>query len=194
MTDSPRTGFGPMRAGMRRIIRIAWTCYAFAAIAVFLSANAVAREKVREEQIFGWIEHALVSREQVEMKAKLDTGATTSSLHALNIHRFKRNGKRMVRFDIEDPERGVVVTLERPLSRKVRIKESDTGEYSNRPVVELWVCIGNVGKRIEVNLVDRSHFNYPFLVGRNFLAGEILVDADDTFTQTPSCELPDDAP
>lgn len=190
MTNGPRNGTGQSRVCVARVSRTTWTWYTFAMVALLWGADTFAGEKIRDEQIFGWIENALVSREQVEMKAKLDTGATTSSLHALNIHRFKRNGERMVRFDIENPESGVVVTLERPLARKVRIKESYTGEYSKRPVVELWLCIGNVGRSIEVSLVDRSHFNYPLLVGRNFLAGEILVDADDTFTQSPSCELP----
>ena len=159
---------------------------------LFVMPTAYAGDGSKDKQIFGWIEHAIVSDQQVDLKAKLDTGATTSSLHAVNVHRFKRDGRSMVRFDIEDPEEGHRVTLERPLARKVRIKESDTGEYSSRPVVELWFCIGNVGRTVEVNLVDRSHFNYPLLVGRNFLAGEILVDADETFTQSPSCPPPDE--
>lgn len=193
MTNGPPYGIGPTQACVARVSRPSWVCYLFAIAGLLWAADTFSGEKPREEQIFGWIEHALVSTEQIEMKAKLDTGATTGSLHALNIHRFKRNGKRMVRFDIEDPESGAVVTLERPLARRVRIKESDTGEYSKRPVVELWLCIGNVGRSVEVSLVDRSHFNYPLLVGRNFLAGEILVDANDTFTQSPSCKLPVDS-
>jgi hypothetical protein len=162
-----------------------------ALIAVLTCQAANAGDEISNKQIFGWVESAVVSNERVEMKAKLDTGAMTSSLHAVNIHRFRRDGTHMVRFDIEDPASGHRVTLERPLARKVRIKESDTGEYSRRPVVELWLCIGDIGRNVEVNLVDRSHFIYPLLVGRNFLSGLILVDSDETFTRSPACDAAD---
>jgi len=181
----------PPRPGRRG--RISHRRRSIAGLALLaLSAPGVAADgdKISNKQIYGWVERAVVSTEHVQMKAKLDTGAMTSSLHAVNIHRFKRDGTRMVRFDIEDPESGVRLTMERPLSRKVRIKESDTGEYSQRPVVDLWLCIGDIGKTVEVNLVDRSHFIYPLLVGRNFLAGAVLVDSDDTFTRSPSCDMP----
>ena len=63
-------------------------------------------DQTGHKQIFGWIERVLVSDERVDMKAKLDTGAKTTSLHAVNIERFKRDGKRMVRFEIVDPRDG----------------------------------------------------------------------------------------
>ncbi len=167
-----------------------WLISVLAVLAISASRGAPADDKISNKQIYGWVEQAVVSSERIQMKAKLDTGAMTSSLHAVNIHRFKRQGQRMVRFDIEDPENGERVTIERPLARKVRIKESDTGEYSQRPVVDLWLCIGDIGKTVEVNLVDRSHFIYPLLVGRNFMAGAVLVDSDETFTRSPSCDIP----
>jgi hypothetical protein len=142
-----------------------------------------------DKQILGWVERVLVSSERVSMKAKLDTGAKTSSLHAANIERFKRDDQRMVRFDIEDPENGNRLTLERPLVRSVRIKEQDTDGSTSRPVVMLSVCIGQTAREVEVNLVDRSRFIYPFLIGRSALAGQVVVDPDDTFTQPPVCSV-----
>lgn len=157
------------------------------ALSAMLTSGAAHSGGNGSKQIFGWVERVLVSSERISMKAKLDTGANTSSLHALNVERFKRGGKRMVRFEIEDPEDGRRIEFERPLVRSVRIKEQDNGGVSRRPVVELWICIGDIGRQVEVNLVDRSRFIYPMLIGRSALAGEVVVDPDDTFTQAPSC-------
>jgi hypothetical protein len=151
------------------------------------ASSAKADESVREKQILGWIEHAVISSERIQVKAKLDTGAKTTSLHAVNIKRFKRDGKRMVRFTVEDPDSDRRFEMERPLVRSVRIKESVGDEPSRRPVVELWLCVGSVGREVEVNLVDRSRFNYPLLIGRSAMAGLIVVDSDETFTQPPAC-------
>ena len=46
-----------------------------------------------------------------------------------------------------------------------------------RPVVAIKICLGSTVKEVEVNLVDRSGFGYPILIGRSFLAGDFLVDA-----------------
>ena len=78
-----------------------------------LTTNVIARagEDVRDKEILGWIETALVTSERIKVKAKLDTGAKTTSLHAINIKRFKRDGRRMVRFTIEDPETGELLEM-----------------------------------------------------------------------------------
>jgi hypothetical protein len=179
--DSPTHGSAGSRAS--------WIT-SLAALTLLAGSAASAGSDVGNKQIFGWVEATLVSSERIKMKAKLDTGAKTSSLHALNIERFKRDGQRMVRFDIEDPEDGRRVTLERPLVRSVRIKESEENASSRRPVVELWICIGDIGRNLEVNLVDRSRFIYPLLIGRSAMEGLILVDSDETFTQSPTCGVP----
>jgi hypothetical protein len=143
---------------------------------------------IETKSILGWIEQVRVSAAGLVLEAKLDTGADTSSLHARNIRGFRRKGVRMVRFEIENPETGELVELERKRVRTVRIREHD-GSYQRRPVVEMWVCLGPVKKRVEVNLVDRSQFNYPFLIGRSAMHGDILVDPDQSFTVEPECDL-----
>ena len=57
-----------------------------------------------------------------------------------------------------------------------------------RPVVVLGVCMGDMYKDIEVNLVDRKGFLYPVLIGRSFLKENIVVDATLTFTREPVCK------
>lgn len=111
----------------------------------------------------------------VEVAAKLDTGAQTASLSARDIERFKRDGERWVRFylAIDDAH---AHPIERPLARISKIKRragdvdsDDEKTYTARPVVELDVCMGGVRRQIEVNLTDRSAFQYPLLIGSDAL-------------------------
>lgn len=88
-------------------------------------------------------------------------------------------------------ESGRSRTLRREVVRYVEIKARD-GRTIQRPVVELSFCIAGVRIKEEVNLADRSEFNYPLLVGRNMLdkAG-ILVDSRDIYTHKARCPKPD---
>ncbi len=154
---------------------------------VVFAADAAGND---DKTIVGWLEHVVVSQAGLILEAKLDTGADTSSLHAENINRFSRDGQRMVRFDVLDTETGKLVQLERPLARMVRIREH-RGDYQRRPVVRMWICVGTKKKRIEVNLVDRSAFNYPFLLGRSAMEGDIVIDPARSFTTSAQCDLRD---
>ena len=134
----------------------------------------------------GWVERVRIYPGAITLEAKLDTGATTSSLGADRIDTFRRDGRRWVAFEIEGGDK-TRVRIERPLVRMVRIK--DRGVRSReRPVVMLGVCVGPVYHETEVNLVDRSEFNYPMLVGRSFLSHGLAVDAGRKFTIEPACE------
>ena len=53
----------------------------------------------------------------------------------------------------------------------------------------LGICLGNVYKEVEVNLEDRSKFNYQLLIGRSYLKNSFLVDASATFTLKPNCQV-----
>ena len=48
-------------------------------------------------------------------------------------------------------------------------EERDSSDVAKRPVVDLDLCLGNVKRTVEVNLTDRSHFNYPLLIGAKAL-------------------------
>ncbi|MDF3932735.1 ATP-dependent zinc protease family protein [Pseudomonas citronellolis] len=125
--------------------------------------------------VFGLIEYAHVGQLDHVLAAKLDTGAKTASLSARDIKRFKRDGETWVRFylatDSADSQ-----PLERPLARISKIKrrhgDFDPDEdkaYTSRPVIELDVCLGKLRRTIEVNLTDRSAFQYPLLIGSDAL-------------------------
>lgn len=158
------------------------------ALAVLPAARAET-EDLPGKDIFGWVERVVIRPGKVTLKAKLDTGADTSSLDATHIRRFRRGERRYVRFTIEDPKTKEVLTLERPFIRRATIKQHE-GEHQLRPVVAIDVCLGDhLLRKVEVSLIDRSRFTYPVLLGRNALEGVALVDPDLTFTQKPNCEM-----
>lgn len=129
----------------------------------------------------GWLEHARlpIASEKV-FRAKLDPGAQTSSIHALNIKRFKKGGKRYVRFNFKEVDKLTKqvfeVELVAPLVRNVAIKRHK-GKSVKRPVVELEFILGNKTYKTEFSLADRTRFHYPMLLGRRFLEDVALVDS-----------------
>jgi hypothetical protein len=126
----------------------------------------------------GWLESVLLQPVNIRMRAKLDTGAKTSSLHAVDIKRFERKGEQWVRFrtGVDD-----MVELMLPLVRDVKIKDHKL-KAAVRPVVEMKVCLHNQIFTGEFSLIDRSQFNYPILLGRSLLQQGIIVDPSQTFT------------
>jgi len=140
----------------------------------------------QEKYIFGWREVVVVAEAGDRLEAKLDTGATTSSIDARNIYRFRRGSRRYVRFELATEAAGGGGVIERPLVRMVRIKQHD-GQYQRRPVVALDICLGRIRRSVEFSLVDRRNFDQPVLLGRNALAGAALVDSDLAHTIKPSC-------
>jgi hypothetical protein len=137
----------------------------------------------------GWAERVRLHPGGIEIAAKLDTGAVTSSLSAEDIEIYRHDGAAWVRFDVATGTGGAI-RLERPLVRTMLIK--DRGVRSRRrPVVSLGICVGTLYREVEVNLVDHSHFDYPMLIGRGFLSQGIAVDPARQFTTAPDCK---DAP
>jgi hypothetical protein len=158
------------------------------ALALVGAGAAPASADDRGKNIFGFVEWVAISEHGFNVKARLDTGARTSSLDARNIRRFRRGDTRYVRFDVENPDTGELLTLERELVRIVRIRRHD-GPPVERPVVKMWVCIGDLMQRVEVNLTARTDFLYPLLIGRSAMRGKIIVDPDLSLTVRPDCDL-----
>lgn len=153
-------------------------------------APAMADPPAREMHILGWVEWIRLMPEDLRIKAKLDTGATTSSLNALNQKIFERDGEEWIAFDILDPDdEDRHIRLEREITRYVRIVRH-SGDHQRRPVVEVDLCLGGVQRREEVSLVDRTELNYQLLVGRNHMEGAILVDPGETFLGEARCPSP----
>lgn len=126
----------------------------------------------------GHIENATV--EGMTFPVKLDTGADVSSMNALNIKQFKKDGKSMVSFTYSN-DMGKKQDFTREVVDIMRIK-GKKGEKANiRPVVNMRVKLGDVEKTIRVNLQDRSRFHYSMILGKNFLKYGAVVSSDENF-------------
>jgi hypothetical protein len=136
-------------------------------------------------QVAGWIETVRVYPGGVTVAAKLDTGAKLTSLHCECIRSFTRNGERWVNVKLEGAD-GTVVDIERRVIRLTEIKRH-YGKPQQRFVISLGVCLKHVYKEVQVSVVDRAGFDYPMLIGRNFLAGSFLIDSGATHTSEPNC-------
>ena len=136
-----------------------------------------------DKTVYGLNEYARLADIDLELAAKLDTGAKTASLSARDIKRFKRDGESWVRFYLAI-DAAHSHPIERPLARVSKIKrragdyDPEEGKhYTARPVIALDICMGNALRSIEVNLTDRSAFQYPLLIGSEALKRfDALVD------------------
>lgn len=137
--------------------------------------------------VAGWVERVFIRAqgEWVSLKAKLDTGARTSSLDAPGYRVFDKDGAAWVSFELANGK-GEPVAVSVPVTRTVQIRRAGAG-VDERPVIELEVCLGGVRGRVEFTLADRSAMTYPVLVGRRFLAGRVLVDPGRTFLAAAVC-------
>lgn len=117
-----------------------------------------------------------------EINAKVDTGARTSALHALNLHSFRRNGEAWARFDVLPiQEKPVpIVRCEAPVRDHREVKTS-SGNSELRVVVETSLSIAGRQWPIEVTLTNRRDMQFRMLLGRTALRGKVLVDPDGSF-------------
>jgi len=142
--------------------------------------ETVSAKEVGEQIIIGAVEEVELPNQKVSLNARIDTGATTTSINAQNIKKFERDGKKWVKFEIHN-ETGKLVALEKPVSRMVNIKRHGA-EDQIRYAVKLKLKLGKVNIVSEVTLADRSKFTYPLLIGRSFLTDMAIVDVSKEFT------------
>lgn len=147
---------------------------------MLLTQTIVAKEMV------GWVEKVRIYPGGLVLKAKIDSGAQTSSINCNCITPIDRQGEKWVRFSVIG-EKGKLHWYERKILRTARIKRH-FGKSQERFVIKMGICLGHVYKDAEVNLVDRSGLNYPLLIGRNFLKGSHTIDPGETFISKPQCK------
>ena len=135
----------------------------------------------------GYIEDVRVGDLGLAMKGKLDTGADTTSVYARDIELYDRRGKdTWVKFRLVG-KNGRSIRYDQNVVRFTRIKDKRGGRI-RRPVIYLPICVGGKKGVAEMNLADRSDFEYDILVGREFLAHRIVVDSAQTFAASERCE------
>ncbi|PHJ42743.1 ATP-dependent zinc protease [Vibrio sp. PID17_43] len=137
--------------------------------------------------VLGSIERVTIDSIKQTFDARVDTGAATSSLNAVDIEEFERNGKNWVRFHLADStksEEEKNTWIEAPIIRYVKIRQATTDELERRAVVELWVRVGNIHEKAQFTLADRSQMNHPVLLGREFMRDIAVVDVSRKYIQT----------
>ena len=139
-----------------------------------------------DRPVIGWVERVHLYPGRLEIHAKIDTGATTSSLNAPNLKTFKRDGEDWAAFDVTN-RRGITRHFEAKIVRTSNIRRH-SGQVQRRPVIMLGICVGKVFRETQVNLIDRKNFNYQMLIGRRFMANILIVDPGRTFIARPQCD------
>lgn len=138
--------------------------------------------------VIGWREHiALPELGIPELKVKIDTGARSSALHAFDIEPFQDAGKMMVRFKVHpyqrDSDRTILAQAEVIDQREVRNSGGDT---QVRSVIQTKVELGGFAFPIELTLTNRDKMGFRMLLGRQAVRRRFLVDAGQSFLQTPT--------
>lgn len=129
---------------------------------------------LKEKVLIGRIEWVHLPDVKLKLKARIDTGAKTTSLHAVNIEEVEQRGELFVKFQTTDHE-GKPMDLLRKVDTTQRV--SNTGGFiTKRYVIKEKIKIGDVEREVLINLNDRSKMEYKFLVGRNVLLGRFVVD------------------
>ncbi len=113
--------------------------------------------------------------------ARIDTGATTSSLDARDLEAFERDGDPWVRFKLKDTEEDKLYEIEKTVVRHVRILQASSPESERRPVIELQFQLGGIKMVEEFNLEERGHLTHKVLIGRNILRDLMVVDVAQKF-------------
>lgn len=163
--------------------RITCTMLNFAMVmGVFMMPNVHANEL----PTFGYLEKVRVGPADLLMRAKLDTGADTSSIGYSKISFFEKAGVKWVRAHVTNID-GKSFNIERRIIRTSRIKRHDAPSIV-RPVIRVSMCLGGIHKITEVSLADRSDFSVPVLIGRSFLAGAAIVDSGREYSINPDCK------
>ena len=116
------------------------------------------------------------------IKARVDSGAKTSSMHAFNIQRFRREGESWVSFEVHPLQnnRRVVIRCERPVIDK-RVVKSSSGISETRYVIGATIKAGTDTWDIELTLANRDSMGYRMLLGREAMSGRMLVDPSLSF-------------
>lgn len=118
------------------------------------------------------------------IKARVDSGAKTSSVHAVNIQTFKKGGANWVSFEVHplQDNRRTVARCEAPVIDR-RTVRSSSGDAEKRLVVRVPMTLGSQTWDIELTLTNRDSMGYRMLLGREAMMGRMLVDPEVKFSQ-----------
>jgi len=116
------------------------------------------------------------------IKARVDSGAKTSALHAVNIQSFDKDGESWVKFDINPIQKNTkaVIHCQAPLIDK-RVVKSSSGFREQRYVIKTEIQFGGASWEVELTLTNRDSMGFRMLLGREAMSGRVLVDPEQKY-------------
>jgi hypothetical protein len=133
----------------------------------------------------GWRERLALPELGISMlKAKLDTGARSSSLHVDTLESFRRDDVTWLRFTMHTSRRQPAdVCCEVPALDRRTVTDTG-GRRTERWFIRTQVQLAGQCFSIDINLTDRRHMLFPLLLGRSALTGRFVVDTAISYTQS----------
>lgn len=140
-------------------------------------------EKAPELGVLGWREWVNLPDLGIgAIKAKVDTGAKTSALHAYYITPFEDQGQLWVKFGLHPHQKDTQTSIDCIARVKDKRPVTDSGGHTEkRFVIETSLKINSLLYSIEITLTDRENMRFRMLLGRNALRGRFLVDSQQSF-------------
>ncbi len=133
----------------------------------------------------------VINQPPLEIVARLDRGSDGSSLSALDVKYFMRDGKTWTRFTIDNGSvlPGNHISVERQVLRDLKIRQRNGG-VEHQPLIQLSFCLGDRVIDAKVTVSDRSDYTVPLVIGRSELDKLGAVDESRQFTQNARCTAP----
>jgi len=137
----------------------------------------------KRKRAAGWREWvSLPSIGVGSIKAKLDTGARTSALHAFNIETYWSNGELWARFFVHPYQKNDAREIACDARiEDIRIVSNPGGRRQRRLVIRTDVRLGDETWPIDLSLTDRDEMGFRLLIGRTAMHGNLIVDPDHSY-------------
>lgn len=151
-----------------------------------IQTTAEVTQQPTNKILLGELENVYIDSIKRSFTARIDTGAATSSLNAIDIQEFERNGQQWVKFHLFDGKEAIddKTWLEAPVLKHVKVRQATVSKAQRRAVIELWIKVGKIHEKVQFTLADRTQMKYPVLLGREFIRDIAIVDVSKQFLQT----------